>query len=374
MQIFLVGGAVRDQLLKLPIRDRDWVVVGSTPEEMERQGFTRIDANFPVFFHPKTGEEYALARTENKSASGHKGFTIHAGPEITLAEDLRRRDLTINAIAKDIDGKLIDPMDGQRDLADRCLRHVSPAFIEDPLRVLRVARFAARLAPRGFRVAAETLALMQTMSKDGELGTLSRERIWQETRRALDEPSATTYFQLLHQCDALKTVFPERLNTQTPADDLEGALAALKHAQALSTKASIRFSVLLAAIALKNEVTEVKLICNQLRAPARYRELAELVITVYPLITNLRHADQLLALLEKLDAFRRSSRFRDFLIAATALAATQPTREPRRVIMLEQAFLKASRVRRPATGKTHDSGIRFSERFRQLRIEAIEAL
>ncbi len=374
MQIFLVGGAVRDKLLKLPVRDRDWVVVGSTPAEMERRGFTRLNTNFPVFLHPHTGEEYALARTETKSASGHQGFIIHASPETTLEEDLQRRDLTINAIAEDADGTLIDPLNGQHDLVSKCLRHISPAFTEDPLRVLRVARFAARLAPRGFRLAPETLDLMRSMSKNGELSSLSRERIWQETRRALEEPAATVYFQLLHQCCALKIVLPELSRSPAWADGGQDILNSLEHAQEITPKTSIRFAVLVSAIALDKNTTEADHICSQLRVPTRYRELAGLVATSYPLIENRPQAGKLLALLEKLDAFRRSSRFRDFLIATTALAATQSGGKTKGVATLEQAFRKASQIRRPQARDEQENNIKLSELFRQQRKEAIEQL
>ncbi len=372
MQVFLVGGAVRDKLLKLPMRDRDWVVVGATPEEMEQQGFTRIDSNFPVFLHPKSGEEYALARTEEKSASGHKGFTIHAGPEVTLEADLRRRDLTINAIAEDPHGTLIDPMNGQHDLTHRCLRHVSPAFTEDPLRVLRVARFAARLAPRGFQVAPETLELMGSMSKNGELATLSRERIWQETRRALEEPEATVYFELLAQCGALETVLPELADTKALTATKQGPLNSLQHAQEISPKASIRFAVLASAIALSKNAPKIEHICKQLRVPTRYRELATLVSTAYPQIENHPGASQLLTLLEKLDAFRRGTRFRDFIIASTALSATRSEGEIKGIAALERAFSKASQIRYPQTGHQKNNGIKHSEMLRQLRKKAIE--
>lgn len=208
-QTWLVGGAVRDALLGLPVHERDWVVVGSTPQALRAAGYRQVGRDFPVFLHPRTGEEYALARTERKSGHGYHGFTVHAGPEVSLAADLQRRDLTINAIAQADDGRLYDPWGGQADLAARRLRHVSPAFREDPLRVLRVARFAARLAPLGFTVAAETRALMEQMVVEGELDHLTPERVWRETARALAEPEPVRYFDELTACGALAVVLPE---------------------------------------------------------------------------------------------------------------------------------------------------------------------
>lgn len=209
MKIFLVGGAVRDRLLGLPPGDRDWVVVGETPESMLTLGFKPVGRDFPVFLHPDSGEEYALARTERKSAPGYRGFVVHADPSVTLEEDLQRRDFTINAIAQDADGTLVDPFDGARDIQARVLRHVGPAFIEDPLRVLRAARFMARFAPLGFTVSPETLALMREIAASGELNTLVPERVWQELRRALESARPSSFLSTLHQANALASILPE---------------------------------------------------------------------------------------------------------------------------------------------------------------------
>ena len=209
MHIYKVGGAVRDRLLGRAVSEVDWVVVGATPEEMQAQGFRPVGADFPVFLHPQSGEEYALARTERKSGRGYGGFTFHASPEVTLEEDLQRRDLTINAIAEDEQGRLIDPYGGQHDLQARLLRHVSPAFAEDPLRVLRVARFAARYAELGFRIADETLELMRQLARSGELSALTAERSWKEISRALMEPRPDVFIQVLKACHALPELFPE---------------------------------------------------------------------------------------------------------------------------------------------------------------------
>ena len=209
MQIYKVGGAVRDRLLGREITETDWVVVGARAEDLLAQGYRPVGADFPVFLHPQSGEEYALARTERKSGRGYGGFTFYASPEVTLEEDLIRRDLTINAMAEDADGRIIDPYGGRDDLALRLLRHVSPAFAEDPLRVLRVARFAARYAPLGFRVAAETLALMGEIAASGELADLTAERVWKEIARALMEPRPEVFLQVLRDCGALRALLPE---------------------------------------------------------------------------------------------------------------------------------------------------------------------
>src|SRR5471032_833476 len=203
MQVYLVGGAVRDALLGFPVKERDWVVVGGTRDELLRLKYREVGRDFPVFLHPVTHEEYALARLERKVSPGYRGFAVEFGPEVTHQEDLARRDLTINAIAQSADGSLVDPFGGRRDLEARVLRHVSAAFIEDPVRVLRVARFAARFAPWGFRVAPETLALMRAMVERGEIHTLVPERVWQETEKALRELKAATFFKVLRECAAL---------------------------------------------------------------------------------------------------------------------------------------------------------------------------
>ena len=209
MQIYLVGGAVRDTLLELDVIDRDYVVVGATPAEMQNQGYKEVGKDFPVFLHPDTGEEYALARTERKSGKGYKGFEVDFSKDITLEQDLIRRDLTINAMAQDDQGQIIDPYQGQKDIANKVLRHVSPAFAEDPLRVLRVARFAARFHHLDFTVAAETLALMTELVNNGELKYLTPERVWRETHKALETQSPHIYFEVLRECGGLKALFPE---------------------------------------------------------------------------------------------------------------------------------------------------------------------
>ena len=227
LEVYCVGGAVRDKRLGWPVYDHDWVVVGASVEDMTRRGFTPVGRDFPVFLHPVTHEEYALARTERKRGHGYTGFVVHASPDVSLEEDLARRDLTINAMAESADGTLVDPYHGQRDLAARRLRHVSPAFVEDPLRVLRTARFLARYRGLGFEIAEDTLALMRELARSGELGHLVAERVWTETEKALGEPSPDAYFTALDDCEALAVLMPELL------EDREALAAALERLHCL---------------------------------------------------------------------------------------------------------------------------------------------
>ncbi len=294
MKVYVVGGAVRDELLGLPVQDRDHVVVGSTPEEMERLGFKPVGKDFPVFLHPKTHEEYALARTERKSGRGYKGFTVHASPEVTLEDDLRRRDLTINAMAKAEDGTLVDPFNGRRDLEAHVLRHVSEAFAEDPVRILRVARFAARF---GFRVAEETLELMRRMVGSGETDYLVPERVWQEFSRGLMEREPQRMFEVLEACGLKAKLLPEL----DGVGRLEGSLAQ-------------RF----ARLAWPLKEGEVEVLCERLRAPNEVRELALLACRhrVALRASRLATPEALLELLKRVDAFRRPQRFEDLLAVA----------------------------------------------------------
>ncbi len=267
MQIYLVGGAVRDQLLGLEVKDRDWVVVGATPEAMIAAGYRPVGKDFPVFLHPETHEEYALARTERKSGKGYKGFTFHTAPDVTLEQDLIRRDLRINAMAMDENGKIIDPYGGQADLQARTLTHVSDAFSEDPLRVLRVARFAARFAPLGFSVAAETLDLMRQLSSDDELQHLSAERVWQEFERALNTPNPATFIEVLHSCGALAKLMPELAN---------GNPAIWQQIDTQTLRSSTeRFAVLAQQIAEQHSDAAVEALAERLRIPKRFLEVAK---------------------------------------------------------------------------------------------------
>ncbi len=243
MKTYLVGGAVRDQLLNIPVYDNDWVVVGSTAEAMTQQGFQPVGKDFPVFLHPKTKEEYALARTERKSGHGYKGFDFYASPDVTLEEDLERRDLTINAMAMDDAQNIIDPFSGQQDLNDKLLRHVSSAFVEDPLRVLRVARFNARFAHLGFHVADETLALMQQLAAQGEIEHLTKERVWQELYRALGEQSPDVFFRVLFEAQALPVLMPE-ISEAFATQGITPCSSLLHTAGTLKTEAELRFAML----------------------------------------------------------------------------------------------------------------------------------
>jgi tRNA nucleotidyltransferase (CCA-adding enzyme) len=292
VKIYLVGGAVRDELLGLPAKERDYVVVGATPEEMARQAFKPVGKDFPVFLHPKTHEEYALARTERKSGRGYKGFTVYASPEVTLEEDLKRRDLTINAMAKAEDGTLIDPFGGRKDLEARILRHVSEAFAEDPVRILRLARFAARF---GFRVADETMKLMKDMVVSGEADYLVPERVWQEFARGLAEPHPELMFEVLQRAGFLQKAFPE---IKAWPRRLSGSLP-------------VRFAVLTWPL----EEKEVQALCERLRAPNEVRELALAACRNREGLKS-SSPESLLGVLKGADALRRPERFAELLEAA----------------------------------------------------------
>ena len=344
MKTYLVGGAVRDQLLNIKSKDRDWVVVGSTSDKMLQEGFKQVGADFPVFLHPKSQEEYALARTERKQGHGYQGFTVDFAEDVTLEEDLIRRDLTINAMAKDDLGNIIDPFNGQQDLTKKVLRHVSPAFQEDPLRVLRVARFAARFHHLGFTIAQETLSLMQDISNSGELNHLTAERVWVETERALTEKSPWVFFETLKNCHALKTCYPE-LDTlfgiPQPAknhpeiDTGLHSLMSLKQASLLSKDPAVRFAALMHDLGkgvtpkenwpkhIKHEVLGLPLVnkmSDRLRIPNRFRELT---LKVAEFHTHVHKAFELKAstlwkLFRQTDALRKPERFNDILLACIA--------------------------------------------------------
>lgn len=308
MEIHLVGGAVRDRLLGLPVKDRDWVVVGATPQQMLDAGFKPVGRDFPVFIHPDSGEEYALARTERKSGKGYTGFDFHASPEVTLEEDLRRRDLTINALAQASDGRIIDPYGGQQDLQRRILRHVSPAFVEDPLRVLRVARFAARFAPQGFRVAEETLELMRRLSAGDELEHLSPERVWQEFHRALATAAPLTFIRLLDQVGACGKLLPELCALPTNAE------AASQRLWQAGGDADQQFALLLSLASQTETATAatamIEAFCRRLRVPNRCRDLALQLRLYHQQLCDFARisAEQRLQLIKRLDLLRRPQR------------------------------------------------------------------
>ena len=300
MKVYAVGGSVRDELLGRPVADRDWVVVGATPDEMAARGFRAVGSDFPVFLHPETHEEYALARTERKTAPGYKGFVFHASPEVTLEEDLRRRDLTINAIARGEDGTLVDPHGGAEDIRRGILRHVSEAFGEDPVRILRVARFAARF---GFAVAPETMELMHGMVRSGEADHLVPERVWQEIARGLQERLPARMVEVLRQCGALGRVLPE---VDTLAADDDGALLAARLDASTAFGLPVRFACLTLGLA----PGAVASLCERINAPGECRDLAALAARERAAVegAGALGAENLLALLERTDTFRRPDR------------------------------------------------------------------
>jgi len=329
LKTYLVGGAVRDRLLGIDVKDRDFVVVGSTPEQMKTLGYQQVGADFPVFLHPTTHEEYALARTERKTGSGYHGFSVDFSADVTLEEDLRRRDLTINAMAEDDDGSLIDPYGGQHDLGEKKLRHVSEAFREDPVRILRTARFAARFNDLGFTVAADTLELMTDMVTSGEAGHLVPQRVWQEWQNALLGKNPQVFIQVLRHCGAYRIIAPELdrcyLNDNDFCSGKRGE-GALKIASTLSPIGEIRLAALLCA-SLADEAfspSETRQLiddfCRRLTVPKSWYQLASLVAQhhqhCHQALTLT--APELLALLEQSDAFRRPERFEHFLTACAA--------------------------------------------------------
>ena len=338
MKIYLVGGAVRDKLLGIPVKDRDWVVIGATPEEMLEKGFKAVGDDFPVFLHPETKEEYALARTERKSGKGYKGFVFYSSPKITLEDDLKRRDLTINAIAEDENGNLIDLYGGEADLKNGILRHVSPAFVEDPLRVLRIARFAACF---GFKIADDTIKLLHIISKSNELDTLTPERVWSEMEKALTGKYPTRFILALRSCNALKILFPEidalfgipQDKKYHPENDVgRHTLMALNQSVRLSSDPIVRFSVLVHDLGkattpkeqLPNhdghETRGINIIdsfCERYKIPNKYHDLAACVSEFHIDCHQIQEMKpkEILERLEKLDAFRRPERFKQFLTA-----------------------------------------------------------
>ena len=403
VRTYLVGGAVRDGLLGLPAGDRDFVVVGATARDLLAAGFRQVGRDFPVFLHPETGEEHALARTERKAGRGHAGFVVHADPAVTLEEDLRRRDFTINAIAQADDGALVDRFDGVRDLQDRVLRHVGPAFVEDPLRVLRAARFMARFAPLGFRIAPETLALMRAMAADGELAELVPERVWQELARALRSPAPAAFLRSLRDADALRAVLPEvdalysvpqraeyhpEIDTGVhaelvcdmaarlaPGDDLVG-YAALCHdlGKALTPAGELPRHVMHE----QRGVAAVIALSERLKVPAEHRDLAVLACREH---LNVHRLDELRPatlhdLLARCDGFRKPARIDQLATVCEADKrgraglSDAPYPQGGRLRRLHAAALA---VRGDAIAARGLSGPAFGAALRDARIEAIAA-
>ncbi|HWJ34868.1 MAG TPA: multifunctional CCA addition/repair protein [Steroidobacteraceae bacterium] len=403
MQVYLVGGAVRDALLGLPVKERDWVVVGGRREELLRLNYREVGRDFPVFLHPETHEEYALARLERKVAPGYRGFVVEFGPEVTLEADLARRDLTINAIARAEDGSLIDPYGGKSDIESRTLRHVSNAFIEDPVRVLRVARFAARFAPLGFRVAPETMELMRSMVERHEVDALVSERVWQESEKALREPAASTFFKVLRECGALKPIYPEidaLFGVPQPPqwhpeiDTGIHTLMVLDQAVALSADTRVRFAALVHDLGKgttprsewpghrgheTRSIALIEALCARLRLPSDYRELALIVARYHGIVHRAfeLRPNTLLEFMERSDAFRRPERFAQALLACEADArgrtGMQGNPYPQRDYVIAARDVAAA-IKPTAADTAGQTGVQIAERLRQRRIHAIAEL
>ncbi|MDO8925944.1 MAG: multifunctional CCA addition/repair protein [Sideroxyarcus sp.] len=400
MKVYCVGGAVRDRLLGLPVQDHDWVVVGSTPEQMAALGYTPVGSDFPVFLHPKTHEEYALARTERKVAQGYKGFTVYTSPDVTLEQDLLRRDFTVNAIAQDADGNLIDPYNGQADLKAGILRHVSDAFAEDPVRILRGARFAARF---GFTFAPETLALMKMMVANGEVDALVAERVWQELARGLMEKHPSRFFTTLRECGALKKILPEvdalygvpqpahyhpeidcGVHVMMVLDDtakhdrpLEVRFAALGHDLG---KATTPEDTLPRHIGHEQRSVDLlKNVCERLRVPGECRDLALLVAQYHSHVHKVRElrADTIVKVFDRCDLWRKPERFAQILLACESDAHGRTGHEndvyPQSAYMLECAkaaqAVNAGDIARACADKNL-----IADKVREARILAVEAV
>ena len=402
MRTYLVGGAVRDELLGIESSEKDWVVVGATPDEMLASGYQPVGKDFPVFLHPETKEEYALARTERKTAPGYHGFVFHADADVSLEQDLKRRDLTVNAIAKDGDGSLIDPFGGVQDIQSRLLRHVSNAFSEDPLRIPRVARFAARFHSLGFSIADETLLLMQQMVKAGEVEALVPERIWTETKKALSTAKPSVYFEVLRSCGALAVIFPEldRLwgvpqaaKWHPEVDTGVHTMMVLDQAASLSGDVKVRFAALVHDLGKGttpsdllpshkgHEARSMKLVrqlCERYRVANQFRDLALIVAEYhghYHRVTELKPAT-IVKMLNAIDAFRRPQRFAQFLLSCEADARGRTGYEdikPEQTLQLQACFDVASAVEIQPLVKSKQ-GKEVRQAIDEARCKAIDTL
>jgi tRNA nucleotidyltransferase (CCA-adding enzyme) len=403
MKSYLVGGAVRDEILGYPFHEKDWVVVGASVDEMLSLGYQQVGKDFPVFLHPQSKEEYALARTERKTAAGYKGFDVHASPDVTLEQDLVRRDLTINAIAKDEDGNLIDPYHGVDDINNKILRHVSEAFAEDPVRILRVARFMARYAHLGFSVAEDTMVLMQTMVSAGEVDALVAERVWQEMQKALTEKTPSAFITTLRDCGALQRILPEldclwgvpQPEEHHPEIDTGvHTLMVLQQACKLSDDPQVRFSALLHDLG-KGTTPEsewpshiaheargadiVKKVCQRLRIPKEYRDLAERTARFhlhYHRALELKPAT-VVKTLEQLDAFRNPERFEKFLLASEADARGRPGYENKdfpQGDFFRQAYKVSKNIDVMQLREQGYENMKLAEKIKEERIKKVDEL
>ncbi len=403
MKTYLVGGAVRDEILGYPFKEKDWVVVGATVDDMLAAGYQQVGKDFPVFLHPKTKEEYALARTERKTAAGYKGFEVHASPDVTLEDDLIRRDLTINAIAKEKNGDYIDPYHGIDDIKNKILRHVSDAFAEDPVRILRIARFMARYAHLGFSIADETLALMKTMVAAGEVDALVPERVWQEMQKALSEKTPGAFIIALRDCGALQKILPEVDYLfgvpQPPEHHPEidtgiHTLMVLEQASKLSDDADVRFAALVHDLGKGSTPKEewpchiaheargadiVKKVCQRLRIPNEYRDLAERTARFhlhYHRALELKPAT-VVKTLEQLDAFRKPERFEKFLLASEADARGRTGYENKEFLQgnyFRQAFAATKNVDIAALRELGFENMALANKIKEVRVKAVAEL
>jgi len=376
MDVYLVGGAVRDRLLGLTTQEKDWVVINATPSDLKSLGYKQVGKSFPVFIHPKTGEEYALARKETKSGKGYYGFKIDSNPNVTLEEDLNRRDLTINAIAEDNKGQIIDPFNGQQDLSNRVLRHVSDAFVEDPLRVLRISRFKAKLHDLNFEIAPETKKLLEEIVESGELKTLVPERIWQETYKALCEPRFDQYFQTLIDLRALNQVFPEITHMNSDFSENHIVQAAIKKAVNPKIKFCSIFLVMLENNhqSLKDAIITMQ---ERMNIPNDFKNLVLLVENIYPILfssdSNEKKefsAEQYLNIIEKLDALRKPSNLEEVL-EVISLKKNYSNIETT-VSLIRKSLILAQSVKINNLQEDGLEGSVIGEKLRELRLNKIK--